>query len=407
MRNFEIIPSDGAVIKAWIRGVPIEEQAVKQLQNVAKLPFVSGVAVMPDCHLGKGATVGSVIALTDAVAPSIVGVDIGCGMMACKISEPLSAIKEHVIRVRHLIESAVPHGRTNNGGEGDRGAWHDVPAEIRGLFYDEGFEFGGTDRDSQLFASWPDARSKNSLKQLGTLGTGNHFIEVSADESDSVWVVLHSGSRGFGNRIGSYFTQLAKERCKQWHVPLPDPELAFLPRGTEEFDGYLKGLALAQRYAWVNREIMMDRVLTALQTERSETVHCHHNFCSEEKHFGKKLFITRKGAVRARVGDAVIIPGAMGRATIIGAGLGNPDSFCSCSHGAGRTMSRTQARKEISVEQHIAETEGLECDKTEGVIDESPSAYKSIQAVMEAQNDLVQPVHTLRALVCVKGLSDK
>ena len=404
MSNFDIIDAgNGRIVKAWKRGVPFDDNTIEQLKKVAQIPFVRPyVAAMADSHLGKGSTVGSVIPTEDAVIPSCVGVDIGCGMMACKInSTPLWKEALDLKKVRSEIERVVPHGRTNNGGKGDRGAWHDVPEEIAKIWGKEEFD------DIPFFDQYPSAASKNSLRQLGTLGTGNHFIEVSIDENDSVWVVLHSGSRGFGNRIGSYFTQLAKERCRQWHVPLPDPELAFLPRGTEEFDGYMKGLALAQRYAWVNREIMMDRILTALNAERSETVHCHHNYMAEEKHFGKKIFLTRKGAVRARTEDAVIIPGAMGRATIIGTGLGNPDSFCSCSHGAGRVMSRTQARRDIKIEQHIAETEGLECDKTEGVIDESPSAYKRLEDVMAAQSDLVQPVHTLRALVCVKGLSDK
>ena len=405
MSNFEIIKSGDRIVKAWKRGVPFDDNTIEQLCKTAQMPFVRPyVAAMPDAHLGKGSTVGSVIPTEDAVMPATVGVDVGCGMMACKInSTPLWKETLDLKKVRSEIERVIPHGRTNNGGEGDRGAWHDVPEPIENYWWAEGFD----KTQGDFFIRYPQAVSKNAQRQLGTLGTGNHFIEVSSDENDSVWVVLHSGSRGFGNRIGSYFTQLAKERCRQWHVPLPDPELAFLPRGTEEFDGYLKGLALAQRYAWVNREIMMDRILTALQTERSETVHCHHNYMAEEKHFGKKIFLTRKGAVRARVGDAVIIPGAMGRATIIGEGLGNPDSFCSCSHGAGRTMSRTQARKEISLEQHISETAGLECDKTLGVIDESPSAYKRLEDVLAAQSDLVQPVHTLRALVCVKGLSDK
>jgi tRNA-splicing ligase RtcB len=397
-----MIESEGSYIKAWNHGVPFEEAAIKQSQNVAKLPFVKGVALMPDCHWGNGCTVGSVIALEDAIPPSIVGVDIGCGMMAVRIDIDPEYVINKASVMRTEIERVVPAGRTNNGGEGDRGAWHNVPEHIARVYHEEIFG-----KAVFLWEQHPESKSKNAERQLGTLGTGNHFIEVSLDELRRVWVVLHSGSRGFGNRIGSYFTNLAKKKCERYHVVLPDRELAFIPRGEKEFDEYIDALKLAQRFAWLNREIMMKAVLGVLNCSPEETIHCHHNYMNEEKHFGKKLFITRKGAIRARLGDMGIIPGSMGARSYIVEGLGNPDSFCSCSHGAGRTMSRTQANKTITVAQHAAATAGIECDKSAGTVDESPSAYKPIDAVMAAQSDLTRPVHELRQIINVKGISER
>ncbi len=249
------------------------------------------------------------------------------------------------------------------------------------------------------------------MQHLGTLGTGNHFIELCLDEDDQVWVMLHSGSRGVGNRIGSYFIELAKEDMRRWFINLPDQDLAYLPEGTEHFDDYVHAVHWAQDYARTNRELMMDAVLEALRGSgilpafeaRLEAVNCHHNYVAREHHYGENVFVTRKGAVRARRGDLGIIPGSMGARSFIVRGLGNAESFHSCSHGAGRAMSRTEARRRFSVADHAAATAGIECRKDEDVIDETPMAYKSIDAVMHAQRDLVEIVHTLRQVVCVKG----
>lgn len=403
---FNIIESKGAVIKAWNNGVPFESGAIAQTQFVAELPFVKGVALMPDCHIGVGCTIGTVIASEGAISPAVVGVDIGCGMYAVRTRLTRKDILPELDNIFHLLSTKIPNGRTNNGGEGDRGAWGNPPERVQGIW--DAISGGEIE---EVFARHPEARSKNGLKQLGTLGTGNHFIEVSVDLDDDVWIVLHSGSRGFGNRIGSYFTQLAKEKCKQWFIQLPHADLAYLPVGTPEFNDYMKALSVAQRYAWYNRGLMMDTALdivggeASLGKDKPISVHCHHNYLSTERHFGKNLLITRKGAVRADEGDLAIIPGSMGARTFIAKGLGNRDSYHSCSHGAGRVMGRNEAMRRISVEQHVAATEGIVCFKGAEVIDESPSAYKSIEAVMAAQADLVTPIVELRQLVCVKGIS--
>lgn len=405
---FNVIESKGAVIKAWNIGVPFEEGAIALTQKVAELPFVKGVALMPDCHIGKGCTVGTVIAAEGAISPAVVGVDIGCGMYAVRTTLKRSDIENNLQEIFKTLSVKIPNGRTNHGGEGDRGAWGNIPEVIHNAW---AANFEG-EKAAEVFGRHPSALSKNAEKQLGTLGTGNHFIEISVDTDDEVWVVLHSGSRGFGNKIGDYFTRLAKDLCKQWFISLPDPDLAYLPSSTPEFADYMKALSLAQKYAWYNRELMMDTALSVLGTHQGWTdlykpsfVHCHHNYLATERHFGKNLMITRKGAVRADAEDYAIIPGSMGARTYIAKGLGNRDSFHSCSHGAGRVMSRTKAIQKITVEQHINATEGIVCYKGAEVIDESPAAYKPIEAVMAAQSDLVTPVVELRQLICVKGLS--
>jgi tRNA-splicing ligase RtcB (3'-phosphate/5'-hydroxy nucleic acid ligase) len=427
--QFSVIEGTGAVIKAWNRGVPFEAGAITQTQKVASLPFVKGVALMPDCHIGYGCTVGSVIAADGAICPSIVGVDIGCGMIAVRTNLTYEDVAGKTKQIYDAIYKAVPTGRTNDGGEGDRGAWHDVPLDISDIWFKEFF----LDYE-YLCAKHPGARSKNAAKQLGTLGTGNHFIEVCCETNFGgehyppnlhtipIWIVIHSGSRGLGNRIGTYFTNLAKEQCDKYFITLPDPDLAYFPKGNPEYDDYIAALKLAQKFAWRNREIMMWRVLEAIGAQHltlpvstdhalyaedgPSFVHCHHNYMNIEKHFGKNLIITRKGAVRAETGDLAVIPGSMGARTYIARGLGSRDSYCSCSHGAGRQMGRNQARKTITVAEHVAATQGIECCKTEDVIDESPAAYKSIEAVMAAQSDLVEPILALRQIVCVKGIGD-
>ena len=395
---------DGRPIKAWTVGVPFEADARAQVERIARLPFIHRhVAVMPDVHLGKGATVGSVIATRRAIVPAAVGVDIGCGMMAVRTSLMAAQLPDDLHPLRSAIEAAVPHGRTDNGGPNDRGAWSTTPpatAEAWAALL-PGYQ--------RIVAKHPRLDRGWHVQHLGTLGTGNHFIEVCLDGEDHVWLMLHSGSRGVGNRIGSHFIELAREDMRRWFINLPDQDLAYLPEGTAHFDDYVEAVHWAQEYARLNRELMMAAVLAALRPglppfeARLEAVNCHHNYVAVEHHFGENVFVTRKGAVRARQGDLGIIPGSMGARSYIVRGLGNQDSFHSCSHGAGRAMSRTEARRRFSVADHQAATTGIECRKDADVIDETPMAYKSIDAVMHAQRDLVEIVHTLRQVVCVKG----
>lgn len=407
--NYIVIQEPGNTpIKAWIKGVTIEDEAKQQLINISKMPFIHRwVAVMPDVHLGKGATVGSVIPTTGAIIPAAVGVDIGCGMIAAKTSLKSSDLPDNLRPLRDAIEIAVPHGRTDNGGANDRGAWHDIPEPQSAAWAQlkPGFE--------KIIAKHPKvgAGYVNHVNHLGTLGTGNHFIEICLDESDNVWIMLHSGSRGIGNRIGSYFIELAKEDMKRWFINLPDQDLAYLPEGTEHFNHYVEAVSWAQNFASTNRNLMMKAVVRALEsctdlpsfTLTDTAVNCHHNYVESEFHFGKKVLITRKGAVSARAGELGIIPGSMGACSYIVRGKGNPESFSSCSHGAGRTMSRTEAKKRFTLDDHLKATKGIECRKDEDVIDETPGAYKPIDAVMEAQSDLVDIAYKLRQLVCVKG----
>lgn len=405
--NFEIIEAgNGKIIKAWKRGVPFEESAIGQLKNTSQLPFIHHyMAAMPDCHLGVGATIGTVLPTKGAVVPAAVGVDIGCGMLAARTNLRRESFRGLEHDVRLAIEGAVPCGRTNNGGEGDRGAWGEVPQHIQDIWNDD-FELVY----SGLCYKHPGAKARNTVNHLGTLGSGNHFIELAEDENGIVWIVLHSGSRGMGNKIGTYFTDLAKKLCAQWFVTLPDKDLAYLPEGTEEFRDYKRAVQLAQEFAWKNRLVMLDSIKNTLEgfnpdlkIER-EPVHCHHNYIAWERHFGENIMVTRKGAVRAQLGDMGVIPGSMGARTYIVSGLGNRDSFCTCSHGAGRTMGRRAAERLFTVEDHIKATEGIECDKTAGVLDETPACYKDVEKVMEAQSDLVKPVHVLKQFINVKGL---
>jgi len=405
--NFQVINVPGGVhIKSWTNGVPFEDAARAQLVNIAKLPFIhKWVAAMPDVHHGKGATVGSVIPTVGAIIPAAVGVDIGCGMMAVRTSMTASDLPDDLKGLRSAIEAAVPHGRTDNGGPNDRGAWHDLPAAQAGAW--ETLRVGY----DAIVAEHPKLGRGSHVQHLGTLGTGNHFIEVCLDESDRVWVMLHSGSRGVGNRIGSYFIELAKREMRRWFVNLPDDDLAYLPEGTEHFVQYVRAVSWAQNYATINRELMMRAVVAALRgagvlpefSAELEAVNCHHNYVRKEHHYGANVFVTRKGAVRAGKGELGIIPGSMGAKSYIVRGTGNPEAFESCSHGAGRAMSRTEAKRRFTVEDHAAATAGVECRKDADVIDETPAAYKSIDAVMEAQRDLVEIVYTLRQVLCVKG----
>jgi tRNA-splicing ligase RtcB (3'-phosphate/5'-hydroxy nucleic acid ligase) len=401
-----IKPEKGVPIKAWTRGVPVEEAAQKQLMNVAQLPFVyKWVAAMPDVHWGIGATVGSVIPTKGAIIPAAVGVDIGCGMMALKTSLNASHLPDNLHGIRAAIEKAVPHGRTDNGGKNDRGAWSEAPA----AHLDAWAKLN--ERYERIVQKYPKLNHPQRINHLGTLGTGNHFIEVCLDEDQNLWFMLHSGSRGVGNRFGTFFIELARQDMRKWMINLPDADLAYLPEGTEHFKDYVEAVHWAQEYAMLNRQLMMSNMVAAVQNcglvppfeATLEVVNCHHNYVAWEHHYGENVLITRKGAVRARAGDMGIIPGSMGARSYIVRGKGNPESFTSCSHGAGRAMSRNEAKRRFSVADHIAATAGVECRKDADVIDETPMAYKSIDAVMEAQKDLVEIVHTLRQVVCVKG----
>ena len=397
-------------IKAWVHGVPVADNAIEQARATASMPFIyKHVALMPDVHLGYGATVGSVIPTQGAIIPAAVGVDIGCGMMAVRTNITANELPDSLVDMRTAIEAAIPHGRTNNGMPGDRGAWGNAPAHVEASF--ESLSRGmQTIMEKHPKIVRLGSALHRSLNHMGTLGTGNHFVEVCLDESDEVWIMLHSGSRGIGNAIGSYFINLAKEDMRKWFINLPEADLAYLPEGTEHFDDYRTAVSWAQAFALMNREIMMKAATKAVASimkrdirTNEVAVNCHHNYIDKENHFGQNVWVTRKGAVRARVGDLGIIPGSMGARSFIVEGLGEAQSFHSCSHGAGRVMSRTQAHKTFSVEQHIAATEGVECKKDDSVIDETPGAYKDIDAVMEAQKDLVKVRHTLKQVVCVKG----
>ncbi|WP_114228193.1 MULTISPECIES: RtcB family protein [Sphingomonas] len=395
----------GVPIKMWTRGVPVEDGARAQLARAAQMPFVfKHVAAMPDVHVGIGATVGSVIPTKGAVIPAAVGVDIGCGMMAARTSLVASDLPDNLEAIRSAIEQAVPHGRSVGRGQRDHGSWGSPPPPI--------VEAWATlvQRFERICEKHPRLKNTNNLVHLGTLGTGNHFIELCLDEAQRVWVMLHSGSRGVGNAIGSFFIELAKQDMRKWHINLPDQDLAYFPEGTDHFDDYVEAVGWAQDYAALNRRMMMTNVIRALRTQIAkpfdaelEAVNCHHNYVTREHHFGENVLVTRKGAVRAAKGVLGIIPGSMGAKSFIVRGLGNAESFDSCSHGAGRVMSRTAAKKLVSLDEHIADTAGVECRKDEGVIDETPKAYKPIEAVMAAQADLVEIVHTLKQVVCVKG----
>jgi tRNA-splicing ligase RtcB len=404
----QVFSGNKAPIKAWTDGVELEEAAMQQLKNVASLPFIyRHIAVMPDVHWGMGATVGSVIPTTGAIVPAAVGVDIGCGMVAAMTSLVASDLPDNLSGIRSAMEAAVPHGRTDNGGLNDKGRHQDTLPELVASAYVPLKE--GLDR---IVAKYPamERAASTAPNHLGTLGTGNHFIELCLDEENRVWIMLHSGSRGIGNQIGSRFIERAKEEMQRWLIPLPDENLAYLPEGTELFDDYVNALHWAQEFARLNRECMMQLVVAALKKEMGRefdaallAINCHHNYVTKENHFGKNVWVTRKGAVSAREGQMGIIPGSMGACSYIVRGKGNRESFCSCSHGAGRRLSRNEAKKRFSVAEHIRATEGVECRKDEDVLDETPMAYKDIDAVMEAQKDLVEVVHRLKQVVCVKG----
>lgn len=395
-------------IKAWVDGLGIEDMARTQLDNIARLSIIHPhIAVMPDVHAGAGATIGSVIPTKGAIIPAAVGVDIGCGMCAVQTSLKADQLPDDLKNIRFAIEAAIPVGRTDDGGLNDKGAWQsgNMPNDIVAA-WNSILENGFND----IVKKHPKAQARNTIRHLCSLGSGNHFIELCLDEENYLWVMLHSGSRGVGNRIGSYFIELAKKDMRDNHLSMgEDANLAYLREGTQYFDDYIQAVGWAQTFAKVNRELMMNTVLETLRKflpgfhTLNVPINCHHNYVEQEEHFGEKVWLTRKGAVRARVGDFCIIPGSMGAQSFIVAGKGNKDSFSSCSHGAGRKMSRTQARKVFTIADHEKATSGVECRKDIDVIDETPGAYKDIEMVMEAQKDLVTILHKLHQIVCIKG----
>ncbi|HEX5634624.1 MAG TPA: RtcB family protein, partial [Gemmatimonadales bacterium] len=372
----------GVPIKLWTRGVPVEEAARRQLENAARLPVVHPhVAAMPDVHLGIGATVGAVIPTVRAIIPAAVGVDIGCGMIATRTSLGAADLPDSLAPLRTAIERAVPHGRAP--GARDPGAWRETPGAVDAAWAQLAPGFTELCRDHPALA-----RTRHH-QHLGTLGGGNHFIEVCLDESDRVWFMLHSGSRGVGNAIGTLFIELAKQDALRHQANLPDRDLAYFEEGSAHFADYVRAVGWAQAYARLNREvIMMSRVVEAARSvlrtpfrTEAQAVDCHHNYVQRERHFGTDLYVTRKGAVSARAGELGIIPGSMGARSFIVRGKGHPESFHSCSHGAGRTMSRGEAKRRFTLADHRAATAGVECRKDRDVLDETPAAYKDIDAV--------------------------
>lgn len=395
----------GKPIKHWTKGVLFDENSREQVKQIASLPFIhKHIAVMPDVHLGKGATIGSVIATKGAIIPAAVGVDLSCGMMAVKTNLTANDMPDNLFQIRSDIEETVPHGVTSDRKQADKGSFRE-PQNNCINFWDK-----FSPRYKLLVEKHNKINAKNALTQLGTLGGGNHFIELCLDENDDVWIMLHTGSRGFGNKLASYFIELAKKDMEKYFINLPDKDMAYFPSKTNNYIDYMIGLKLASEYAFENRRVMMENVVNTLrlkhfpQIQTNETaINCHHNYVNTEHHFGENVLVTRKGAVRARTTDLGVIPGSMGAKSFIVRGKGNADSFCSCSHGAGRIMSRTKAKKTFTMEDHNQSTLNVECRKDIDVLDETPKAYKNIDDVMKAQEDLIEIVHTLKQIVCVKG----
>lgn len=374
----------------------IDEKTVEQARTAARMPFIHPhLALMPDAHLGKGATVGSVIPTLGAIMPAAVGVDIGCGMIAVRTQcTKEQLVARDLAQLRVQIERAVPLSAGHHNRKVVATAEPRI-AELEQLAERAGFD--------------PAAYAGHWRLQLGSLGSGNHFIEVSVDELDRVWMFLHSGSRGVGNKIAMHHIAVAQRLARQWWIDLPDPDLAYLVEGTPEFTRYIRELRWAQHFALLNREEMMDRVARQLSELMGETVveheriNCHHNFTESEQHFGKQVWVSRKGAIQADAGRPGLIPGSMGTASYVVEGLGNPVSLNSSPHGAGREYSRSAARRTFSHEQLREAMVGIEFRDTDAFIDEIPQAYKPIDRVMADAADLVAVRHTLRQLVNVKG----
>lgn len=384
-----VLETENVPVKIWTNTA--EPESIEQLKNTARLPFVfKHVAAMPDVHFGIGATVGSVVATKGAICPAAVGVDIGCGMMAAKLPLDYKVVCDKLPELRHSIERSIPVGFNGN---------KRLESTV------ENWEGWG------LWTRPMDALYQNAKAQMGSLGGGNHFIEICLDTENNVWVMLHSGSRGVGNKIASRHIEKAKGIMKQLFIGLPDPDLAYFAQGTQEFTDYVSDVKWCQDYAFNNRKEMMRRILKDLgymfndksPVEPVMQVNCHHNYLEWENHYGENVLVTRKGAVRARKDDLGIIPGSMGTKSYIVRGKGNPESFDSCSHGAGRRMSRKKARAQFTLEDIAKQTEGVECRKDIGIVDEIPGAYKDIDVVMANQSDLVEVVAQLKQVLCVKG----
>lgn len=389
-------------VKVWTKD--IEHEAISQLLNVASLPIVHGhIAAMPDVHAGKGATVGSVIPTQGAIIPAAVGVDIGCGMNAVRTTLKAKDLPDRLYALRGAIEKRIPIGFNQHAASQMRGS--QLQRIARAL----------DDRLDKIVEKHPGIMkmqrrfNETWICQLGTLGGGNHFIEVCLDDEDFVWVMLHSGSRGIGNVLGRYFCTAAHKEIKRQKIHLPDDDLAYFCEDSPLFYDYLEAVDWAQDYAALNRNRMMSETIDVLKRElpsfklSTEMINCHHNYVTHESHFGENLLITRKGAISAREGELGIIPGSMGAKSYIVRGLGNPESFCSCSHGAGRQMSRSAAKRRFNQFDLEEQTRGIECRKDGGLVDEIPAAYKDIDQVMANQQDLVEVIHTLRQVLCIKG----
>jgi len=406
VKEVEYDKHDGSRVPVKVWTDEIDSNARIQLFTMSQLPFVhKHIAAMPDVHWGMGATIGSVIPTKGAIVPAAVGVDLGCGMMAIRTSLTANDLPDNLHTLRTHIESQIPHGRTNNGGKGDRGGWENLPTK-----HEQRWQLLA-DQYSAIVEKHPKAKAYNTYNHMGTLGTGNHFIEICLDEEDKVWVMLHSGSRGAGNKIGSYFIEQAKREMEKYHITefLPNKDLAYLVEHTEIFDDYCDAVLWAQDFAEENRKAMMQTALSIMHVHlgdfsiEKEAINCHHNYIAKENHYGSNVWVTRKGAIRAREGDLGIIPGSMGAKSFIVRGKGNEESFCSCSHGAGRKLGRKEAERLYTVEDLEEQTKGIECPKDVSRLDEIPSAYKDIDTVMDNQSDLVEVLHTLKQVVNIKG----
>ncbi|OZG74526.1 RNA-splicing ligase RtcB [Hahella sp. CCB-MM4] len=391
---------DGGAHPVKIYTADVDFRALTQLKNLSQLPIIhSHIAAMPDVHAGIGATVGSVIPTRNAIIPAAVGVDIGCGMNAVRLSLKSSQLPDNLKPLRLAIERAVPVGNASHKLVSSR---HAASKELS-----HGIDVL-LEKHSKLSKMLRRPR-ETWLRQLGTLGGGNHFIELCIDQSKDVWIMLHSGSRGIGNAIGRFFIERARKDMSRHQANLPDKDLSYFQEGSEHFHDYVEAVNWAQEYARINRQEMLNLVLRAIQPFlpdfrlTCEAINCHHNYVQKEHHFGADVYVTRKGAISAREGQLGIIPGSMGAKSYIVRGKGNPESFCSCSHGAGRKMSRSAALQKFSRQDLEAQTHGVECRKDKGVLDEIPGAYKDIDKVMEHQSDLVEVVHELKQVLCVKG----
>lgn len=388
----------GVPVKIYTNDV--DEESLNQLRKMSQLQFIhSHIAVMPDVHVGKGATVGSVIPTKNAIIPAAVGVDIGCGMNALRLSLTAAQLPDNLSALRNAIERKVPVGfELHKQIKAKASTLSPLEKRLNVITT----KHPGLKRMLRNFDStWQ--------KQLGTLGGGNHFIELCLDENQDVWVMLHSGSRGLGNVIGSYFIERAKKEAQHRFGHVPDKDLSYFAEGSNSFADYVEAVEWAQEYAYENRREMMRLILEAIRPllpsfqMTKQAINCHHNYVQQEQHFDETVYVTRKGAIRAGLGEYGIIPGSMGAQSFIVKGKGNPESFCSCSHGAGRKMSRTKAKSLFNQQDLIRETEGIECRKDKGVVDEIPSAYKNIHEVMANQEDLIEVVHTLKQVLCIKG----